>query len=153
MAHKKAARHDANASGKLELAVFFRGQLVQMVVDLQRRLGEQRAQVDREREPVAIHRDTAKSEREAVSQVNHQLLTQIKIKVLRKAQRDIELSTRETQVDTPSEVHQHPTAPADLRFKLNKMRYKVTSPHGDPESHRADCSQKRAMGHMAQPVF
>ena len=50
-----------------------------MIVDLRRRLDEHRAKADRERELVAIHRDTAEPEREAVTQVNDKLLTQIKI--------------------------------------------------------------------------
>jgi len=51
-------------------------------------------------------------------------------------------------MDTSSEVNQHPAAPIDLRSKLNKMRSKVTSPNGDPESLRVDSSQKRARGHL-----
>ena len=75
-----------------------------MVIDLRWRLGEQRAKVDRERELVAIHRDIAKREWEAVTYVNHQLLMQIK--VLREAQqRVIELGDGETQVDTSPEVN------------------------------------------------
>ena len=61
-----------------------RGLLVQMVADSRRRMGEQRTQADCERELIAIHRDTTKREQDALTQVNHQLLTQIK--VLRKAQ-------------------------------------------------------------------
>jgi len=38
---------------------------IQMVTDWRRRLGEQRAWVDRERELIAIHRDTAEREWEA----------------------------------------------------------------------------------------
>jgi len=102
-----------------------------MVVDLRRWLGEQQAQVDRERELVAIYRDTVERERETATQVSDQLLTQITI--FQKAQhRIIELGAKETQVDISFEVHQHPTAPTDLRFKVNKMRSKLTSPHRDP---------------------
>jgi len=82
-------------------------------------LGEQRVKADRERKLVTIHRDTAEHEREVVMQVNHQLLTQIK--VLQEAQqRVIELGAMETQVDISPEVNQHPAAPNDLRFKLIK---------------------------------
>jgi len=49
-----------------------------MVIDLQRHLGEQQAKADHERELVAVHRDTAEREREAVTRVN-------RIKVLREA--------------------------------------------------------------------
>jgi len=38
-----------------------------------------RAKADRERELVAIHCNMAERERKAVTQVNHQLLTQIKV--------------------------------------------------------------------------
>jgi len=55
----------------------------------------------------------------------------------------------ETQVNTSSEIHQHLTTPTDLRFKLNKMHSWTTSSHEDPESHRADHSQKRTRGHHA----
>ena len=79
MAYKNTARHDPNAFGELELTALSRGQLVQTVADLRRRLGEQSAQVGCEREPVAIHRNTAERERETITQVNHQLLTQIKV--------------------------------------------------------------------------
>ena len=50
-------------------------------------------------------------------------------------------------MDTSPEVNQHPMALTDLRFKQNKMRSKVTSPHGDPESHGADPSRMRATRH------
>ena len=55
-----------------------------MVINLQLQLDEHRAKADREREPVAIHCDTVERELEAKTQVNHQLL--IQIKVLREAQ-------------------------------------------------------------------
>ena len=93
---------------------------------------------------VAIHRDTAEREREAVTQVNHQLLT--RINVLREAQRVIELGAWEIQADSSPEVNQHPAAPTDLRFKRNKMRSKVTVSHEDPESLQADNLRKRARG-------
>ena len=57
MAHKNVVRHDGNASDELELSILSRGYLVQMIADLRRRLGEQRAQTDHERELVAIHCD------------------------------------------------------------------------------------------------
>jgi len=61
---------------------------------------EQRAHAYHERELVAIHRDTAEREQEVVMQINHQLLMQIK--TLRKVrQRVIELSARETPINTP----------------------------------------------------
>ena len=41
-----------------------------MVNDLRRRLDKHRTKADRERELVAIHRDTAKRERGVVTQVN-----------------------------------------------------------------------------------
>ena len=59
-----------------------------MVIDLRRRLDEHRAKADCEQELVVIHRNIAEREREAVMQVNHQLLSQIKV---REAQRVIEL--------------------------------------------------------------
>ena len=53
---------------------------------------------------MAIHSDTTEREREAVTQVNHQLLMQINI--LREGQqRIIELGTREIQVDFSPEVN------------------------------------------------
>ena len=88
---------------------------MQRVTDLWRQLNEQRALVDREQELAAIHRETAEREREAVMQVNRQLLTQIK--ALRKAQeRVIELSGWEAQVDPSSKTQLHPPALTDLRF-------------------------------------
>ena len=72
MAHKNATHY--NTPGEIDPSVLSRGQLIQMVIDLRWRLGEQRARVDRKRELVAIHRDTVEREREAVMQVNHQLL-------------------------------------------------------------------------------
>jgi len=88
---------------------------MQRVTDLWRQLNEQRALVDREQELAAIHRETAEREREAVMQVNRQLLTQIK--ALRKAQeRVIELSGWEAQVDPSSKTHLHPPVLTDLRF-------------------------------------
>ena len=51
-------------------------------------------------------------------------------------------------MDSSYEVNQHLAAPTDLRFKLNKIRSKVTL-HGDPESLRADSSQKRVRRHHA----
>jgi len=44
-----------------------------VVIDLQRRLDEHKAKVNRERELVAILCDKAERERKAVTQVNHQL--------------------------------------------------------------------------------
>ena len=105
MAHKNATRHDVNASDEFDPSVLSCGQLVQMVIYLQQRLGEHWAKAKHELELVAIHRDAAEREREAVMQVNHQLLTQIK--VFREAQQwVIELGARETQVDTRSKVNQ-----------------------------------------------
>jgi len=43
MTHKNGAHHDANACGELELSILPRGQLVQMVANVRRRLSEQRA--------------------------------------------------------------------------------------------------------------
>ena len=97
---------------------------------------------------MAIHHDTAEREQEAVTQVNHQLLMQIKV-LQEVHQRVIELGTRETQVDTSFEVNRHPVISSDIRFQLQKMRFKVTSPHGKPKSFRADSSRKRAGGHLA----
>ena len=59
MAHKNTSRHDANASDEFDPTDLSQGQLVQMVIDLQWRLDEHRAKVNRERELVAIHRDTS----------------------------------------------------------------------------------------------
>jgi len=75
--HGTQERH--HVSGEFELSALSRGQLVQMVANLQRRLDEQRPQVEQERELIAIYRDTTEREQEAVTQVNHQLLTQIKV--------------------------------------------------------------------------
>jgi len=83
-------------------------------------LDEHWAKTDRGRELVVIHRDTAECEQEAVTQVNHQFLTQIKV-MQEVQQRVIKLGTREAQVSTSPEVNQHPAAPTDLRFKLNKI--------------------------------
>jgi len=44
---------------------------------------------------------------------------------------------------------QHPVAPTDLHFKLNKMRSKVTVSYKDPESVQADSSRKCTIGHRA----
>ena len=119
MAHKSIAHYDANSSGKLELSTLSRGQLIRRVADLRRQLCEQRAHSDCEWELVTIYRDTAKPEREAIMQINHQLLMQIK--TLQKAQqRVIELSAWGTPDNTP-EVY-HLAASTDLRFQLNKMR-------------------------------
>ena len=71
-----------------------------MVIDLGHRLDEHRAKANRERDLVVVHRDTAVREREAVIQINHQLLTQIKVK-REVQQRVIELGVRETLVDSP----------------------------------------------------
>jgi len=62
MAYKNATRHDTNTHGETDPLVLSRGQLVQMVIDLRRRLGEQRAKADRERVLVAIHCDTIECE-------------------------------------------------------------------------------------------
>jgi len=59
------------------------------------------------------------------------------------------LGARETQVDTSPKVNRYPVAPTDLRFKLNKMRSKVTSPYEDPESLQVDSSRKRVREHHA----
>jgi len=89
-----------------------------------------RAKADRKRELVAIHRNMAERERKAVTQVNHQLLTQIK--VLREVQQwVIELGTREVLVGSYSEAYQYPATPTDLRVKLNRMRSKADVPHDD----------------------
>ena len=78
MAPKSTIHHDVNASDELELSTLSQRQLVQRVADLRRQLDELRAQADRERKLVAIHHDTVEREREAVMQINNQLLTQIK---------------------------------------------------------------------------
>ena len=132
MTRKNNTRHDVNASDEFDPSALSRGQLVQMVIDLRWRLDEHRVKADRERELVAIYRDTTEREREAVTHVNHQLLMQIM--VLREAPRVIELGARETQVDTSPKVNQHPTTLIDLRFKLNKMHSKVSTLHGDPDN-------------------
>ena len=62
MAQKNAVRHDANDSDEFEPSILSRGQLVQMVIDPRRWLGEQRVQADRERELITIHPDTAERE-------------------------------------------------------------------------------------------
>jgi len=100
MVPKSTIHHEVNASDELELSTLSIGQLIQRVADLRWLLSEQRAQADRERELVAIHRNTAKREREAVMQINRQLLTQIK--VLLKAQQVTELSIREANWTRPS---------------------------------------------------
>jgi len=55
----------------------------------------------------------------------------------------------ETQVDSSPEVSQHPAAPTDLCFRLNKMPSKVTVSHENLESTQADNSTKRVRGHRA----
>ena len=70
MLHKNATRHDANAPDEIDGGPLPQ-ELIQMVIDLRCRLGEQRAKADRKRELVAIHRNTAKCERKAVTQLNH----------------------------------------------------------------------------------
>ena len=67
MAHKSATHHDVNASDEPELLTLSRGQLIQWVAELQRQLCEQQAQAHRERELSAIHRNTVKRKREAVT--------------------------------------------------------------------------------------
>jgi len=52
-------------------------------------------------------------------------------------------------VDSSAEVNQHPSAPTDLHFKINKMRSKVTVSYEDPKSLQVDNSRKRARGHWA----
>ena len=133
MACRSAIRHDVKVPDEPEPSALSHGQLVHMVIDLQWQLGEHRAKTNRERELVAIHRDTAERERETVTQVNHQLLKQIK--VLREVQQwVIELDAREILADSSPEVNQHLAAPTDLRFKLNKMHSKVVVSHEDPEN-------------------
>jgi len=101
-----------------------------MVIDLRWQLDKHWANTDREWELVAIHRNTSEHKREAITQVNHQLLTQIKVSQ-EAQQRVIELGTREILMDSSSEAHQHPATPTDLRFMLNKMRSKGTVSHDD----------------------
>jgi len=106
------------------------------------------AKADREQELLAIHRGTVEHEHEAVTHVNHQLLTQIK--VLREAQQwVIELGTREVLTGPSSEAHQHPATSTDLRTKLNNMRSTVVVPHDDHENLQHDSLRKRARGHQA----
>jgi len=71
MVPKSTTHHDVNASSELKLST------LQRVTDLLWQLGQLRAQAEHERELVAIHRDTAEREREAVMQINNKLLTQI----------------------------------------------------------------------------
>jgi len=88
---------------------------------------------------VAIHHDTTEHEREA----GQSLLTQIK--VLREAQQRV---IEEIHAVSSPEVNQHPTAPTDLHFKLNKMRSKVTVSHENPErsSRQLEKSRKGTSG-------
>ena len=74
-----ATRHDVNASKEFNPSILSHGQLVQMVINLRRLLNEHRAKINRKRELIAIHHDTIEREREAVTEVNHQLLMQIKV--------------------------------------------------------------------------
>ena len=93
MAPKSTNNHDVNTFGEYEPSTLSRGYLIQWVADLQWQLSGPRTLVDRERELAAIHRDTAEREQEAVTQINRQLLMQIK--ALRKAQEQfIELSAK-----------------------------------------------------------
>ena len=88
-------------------------------------------------ELVAIYRDTAERECEAVTQVNQQLLKQIKI--LREAQqRVIELGTGKILADSFFEAHQHLITLTDLCFKLNKMCSKAAISHDDHKSLQPD---------------
>jgi len=86
MAHKNVTHHDTNAPDEIDPSVLSRGQVIQLVIDLRWQFGEQWAKTDHERELIAIHCDTTEHEREAITHVNHQFLTQIK--VLREAQHD-----------------------------------------------------------------
>ena len=76
IAYRSSSRHDVNAFNEFDPAALSRGQLVHVLIDLPRWLDEHRAKADRERELVAIHCDMAERERAAITQVNHQLLTQ-----------------------------------------------------------------------------
>jgi len=78
MAHKNTTHHDVNASDKLDPSVFSCEQLVQMVIDLWWQLDKHRPKANGEQELISIHRDIIEHEREAVTQDDHQLLTQIK---------------------------------------------------------------------------
>ena len=73
MAHKNTTCHDIASDG-FDPSILSPGQLIQMVVDLRRRLDEQLAKVDCEWELVVIHHYTER-EWETVTQVNNQLLT------------------------------------------------------------------------------
>jgi len=79
MAQKSTPRHKVRASDEFNPTALSRGQLVQLVIDLWKWLDNHRAKVDCERELVTIHHDTVEREREAVTQVNYQLLTLIEI--------------------------------------------------------------------------
>ena len=57
--HKNVIRHDAYAPDEIDPSVLPRRQLVQIVIICDDGLGEQWAKADREREMIAIHRDTA----------------------------------------------------------------------------------------------
>jgi len=121
MAHRSATPHDVMASDEFDPLVVSRRQLVLMVIGLRRRLDEHWVKANRERELIAIHCDTTEHEREVI-QVNHQLLTQIK--VLREAHQAISepLSWAPGRLRwTPPRGQPTPAAPTDLRFKLNKM--------------------------------
>ena len=74
MAHKNATRHDAHAPDEIDLSVLSCGPLVQMVINLRWRLGEQRAKADRERELVVIHAIPQNPTDTSWRMVNHQLL-------------------------------------------------------------------------------
>ena len=66
MAHRSATRHDVNASNEFDPSALSCWKLVEMVIDLRLRLDEHQAKAGREREQVAIHRDTAEHKRKAV---------------------------------------------------------------------------------------
>ena len=78
MAQKNTSRHDANAFDEFDPTALSRGQL-DLVIALRWWLDEHRAKANRERELVAIHRNTVERDRQAAMQVNDQLLTQIKV--------------------------------------------------------------------------
>jgi len=107
MAHKSIAHHDANSSDKLELSTLSRGQLIRRVADLRQQLCEQRAHSDCEWELVTIYRDTAEPEREAIMQINHQLLMQIKT---------AKSTTTSHRAECLGNPRQHPRSPPSCSF-------------------------------------
>jgi len=79
MAHKNTTCQDVNTPDEFDPSVLSRGQLVLMVIDLRQWLNEHRAKADREPRTSRYPSHSTEREQKASTQVNHQLLMQIKV--------------------------------------------------------------------------